>query len=290
MPLSHSPSDKIPKAPLPVNAGRGAGENYLTEPLVPPYILSKASVMENGMSEVRVVAIAGASSGVGRASALRLARSGYAISLCARREDLLQEIADRIEKGGGKALPVKADMTVWEEAERFVAKTVEAFGRVDVLFNNVGAGIRFTDFENMSVQEIDETIRVNLSSVLYGCRAVLPVMKEQRSGHIVNTTSILGTRARAGLAAYSAAKHGVDGFSRALFNEVKKHNIKVSILGPALINTEWAKKAGITTPFAADALQPDDVAQALQFLIETSPNYSIWSMDLMALGQVIDPL
>jgi len=242
------------------------------------------------MAEKKVVAIAGASSGTGRAVAFRLARRGYVISICARREKLLKDIVDGITRDGGKAFSVRADMTKWEDAEGFIAGTVEAFGRVDVLFNNVGAGVRFTDFENMTVQEIDEAIQVNLTSVLYGCRAVLPVMKEQRSGHIVNTTSILGKRARAGLAAYSAGKHGVDGFSRALFNEVKKYNIKVSILGPALINTEWGKKAGINTPFSSGALEPEDVAQAFQFLIETTPNYSIWSMDLMALGQVIDPL
>lgn len=242
------------------------------------------------MSDERVVAIAGASSGVGRAAALRLARSGYAVSLCARRENLLKEIAAEIEKDGGKALAVKADMTKWPEAEEFIHRTVDTFGRVDVLFNNAGSGIRFTDFENMSVDEIDEAIAANLTYVLYGCKAVLPVMKRQKSGHIVNTTSILGKRARSGFAAYSAGKHGVDGFSRALFNEVKKYNVKVSILGPALINTDWAKKAGITTPFASGALEPEDVAEALQLLIETSSGYSIWSMDLMSLGQVIDPL
>lgn len=242
------------------------------------------------MSDERVVAIAGASSGVGRAAALRLARSGYAVSLCARRENLLKEIAAEIEKDGGKALAVKADMTKWPEAEEFIHRTVDTFGRVDVLFNNAGSGIRFTDFENMSVDEIDEAIAANLTYVLYGCKAVLPVMKRQKGGHIVNTTSILGKRARSGFAAYSAGKHGVDGFSRALFNEVKKYNIKVSILGPALINTDWAKKAGITTPFVSGALEPEDVAEALQLLIETSSGYSIWSMDLMSLGQVIDPL
>ena len=242
------------------------------------------------MSDEKVVAIAGASSGVGRAAALRLARSGYAVSLCARRENLLQEIAAEIEKDGGKVLAVKTDMTKWPEAEKFIQRTVDLYGRVDVLFNNAGSGIRFTDFENMSVDEIDEAIAANLTYVLYSCKAVLPVMKRQKGGHIINTTSILGKRARSGFAAYSAGKHGVDGFSRALFNEVKKYNIKVSILGPALINTDWAKKAGITTPFASGALEPEDVAQALQFLIDTSPGYSIWSMDLMSLGQVIDPL
>ena len=242
------------------------------------------------MSNRQVVAIVGASSGVGRAAALRLAGEGYAISLCARREALLKEIAADIVKGGGEALVVKADVSKWPDIDNFVKKTVDAYGRIDVMFNNVGSGVRFTDFEDMSVEEIDEAVAVNLTYVLYSCKAVIPVMKKQKSGHIINTTSILGKRARAGLAAYSAGKHGVDGFSRALFNELKKYNIKVSILGPALINTDWAKKIGITKPFASGALQPEDVAEALQFIIETSAGYSIWSMDLMSLGQVIDPL
>jgi NAD(P)-dependent dehydrogenase (short-subunit alcohol dehydrogenase family) len=242
------------------------------------------------MAERKVVAIVGASSGVGRAAALRLGGKGYALSLCARREQLLKELCDDIERGGGEAFAVKADVSKWPEVEDFVKKTVDTYGRIDVLFNNVGSGVRFTDFEDMGIEEIDEAIAVNLTYVLYCCKAVIPVMKKQKNGHIINTTSILGKRARAGLAAYSAGKHGVEGFSRALFNELKKYNIKVSTLGPALINTDWAKKIGITTPFASGALEPEDVAEALELIIDTSPGYSIWSMDLMSLGQVIDPL
>lgn len=238
----------------------------------------------------KVVAIAGASSGVGRVLAIRLAGSGYAVSFCARRESLITALAESIGKGGGKVLPARADMTKWEDAKGFIQRTVHEFGRVDVLVNNVGAGIRFTDFENITVEEIDEGVAVNLTSVLYGCKAVLPVMKKQRSGHIINTTSILGKRARAGLAVYTAGKHGVDGFSRSLFNEVKKYGIKVSIIGPALINTEWASKAGIKAPLSPGGLRAEDVAHAMQLLIETADHYSIWSMDLMALDQIIDPL
>ena len=221
---------------------------------------------------------------------MRLAGSGYALALCARREDLLEEIVADIARDGGQALAVKTDVSKWPEVEGFIKKTVDYFGRIDVLFNNVGSGVRFKDFEDMSIDEIDEAVAVNLTYVMYTCKAVIPVMKKQKGGHIINTTSILGKRARSGLAAYSAGKHGVDGFSRALFNELKKYNIKVSILGPALINTDWAKKFGITTPFASGALEPENVAEALQFIIDASAGYSIWSMDLMSLGQVIDPL
>lgn len=242
------------------------------------------------MEESKVVAIAGASSGIGEACARLFARKGYRVSICARREQLLHEIVGSIREEGGKAIAVRADMSRWDDARRFILTTKDNFGRIDVLFNNAGAGIRYTDFENLTVDEIEEGINVNLKTVLFGCLAVIPVMREQGKGHIINTTSILGKRARAGLSVYTAAKHAVDGFSRSLMNEVKKHGIKVSILGPAMVNTEWARKAGIQAPFAKTMLEPEDVAKAVEFLVETPEYYSVWSIDLMALGQTIDPL
>ncbi|MFW6138083.1 MAG: SDR family oxidoreductase [Spirochaetota bacterium] len=243
------------------------------------------------MDKKKVVAIAGASSGLGWASAQRLAGQGYAVAVCARREELIKELVESIKKQGGQAFGMRADMTRWEDARDFVQSTVNEFGRIDVMFNNAGAGVRFADFDDLSIEEIDGGIAVNLTSVLYGCRAVVPVMKKQKSGHIINTTSILGKRARAGLSVYTAGKHGVDGFSRALFNEVKDHGIKVSILGPAMIATDWAKKAGIQTPFSQGRmLLAEDVAYLVQQLIETPEHYSVWCIDIMALDQTIDPL
>lgn len=243
------------------------------------------------MAEGRVVAIAGASSGTGKAMASHLAKKGYRVSICARREKLVNEIVNSINESKGKAIAVKADMTRWEDAENFINRTVGEFGRVDVLVNNVGAGIRFTDFENLTLEEIDDGIAVNLTSVLYGCKAVIPMMKRQKGGHIINVTSLLGKRARAGFSVYTAGKHGVDGFSRALFNEVKKYGIKVSILGPAMINTQWAEKAGIEVPFSQGRmLEPEDIAGMVELLIETPDHFTVWAIDLMALDQTINPL
>lgn len=239
---------------------------------------------------MKVVAIAGASSGVGKAVTLALARRGYSVCYCARRKPLLDELSETIAEEGGNGLGIRADMTKWEDAQRFIERTVNAFGRVDVLINNAGAGVRYTEFENLSVDEIMDGVAINLLTTLFGCKAVLPIMKQQLSGHIINTTSILGKRARAGLAVYTAAKHGVDGFSRSLFNEVKKYNIKVSIIGPGLIATEWSEKAGINATYSAGALKAEDVAEAMRCIIETPLHFSIWSMDLMSLDQVIDPL
>ncbi len=241
------------------------------------------------MEPKKVVAISGASSGIGKAAAIHLAQQGYGVAICARRKELLDEIACSVKNA--VIFPQQADMTKWDDVQNFIRKTHQEFKKIDVLFNNLGAGIRFTEFEDLTLEEIREGIEVNLTSVLYGCKAVIPIMKSQGRGHIINTTSILGKRARAGLSVYTAGKHGVDGFSRSLFNEVKKYGIKVSVIGPAMVNTRWAEKAGIKTQFTkGKMLEPEDVAHMLQMLIETPDHYTVWSIDLMALTQTIDPL
>jgi len=116
-------------------------------------------------------------------------------------------------------------------------------------------------------------------------------MKKQGGGHIINISSILGKRARGGLAVYTAGKHGIEGFSRALWNEVKEYGIKVSIVSPAMINTDWAKKAGIEKPFAnGKMIEPEDIAHIIELLITLPEHYNIWNIDLMPLSQTIDPL
>ncbi len=236
-----------------------------------------------------VIAIAGASSGTGREMARYLASLGYRVSFSARREKLLKEIEREITKSGGEAFAIRADMALYDEAKGFIEKTVERFGRIDVLVNNVGAGIRFADFENYTKEEIERGVSVNLMTVLYACKVVIPYMKKQKSGHIINVSSILGKLSRSGFAIYSASKQAVEGFSRALLNEVRKHGIKVSILAPAAIQTEWAEKAGVELPSDTRFLKPMDLAKAVQVLIETPPHVDIWNLDMISSEQVIDP-
>ncbi len=238
----------------------------------------------------KVIVIAGASSGTGKAMALHFGKLGYRVAFCARRFKLLREIESKIKEGGGNALAVRADMSVWEDVKKFVDTVIDTFGRIDVLVNNVGAGIRFSNFENYSIEEIDYGIAVNLHSVIYACRAVVPVMKDQGSGHIINVSSILGKRSRGGFAVYSAAKHGVEGFSRALLNEVRSYGIKVSILAPAAIETPWAEKAGVKLDSDVEFLKPDDLAKVVELLVETPPHVDIWNIDIISREQVIDPL
>jgi NADP-dependent 3-hydroxy acid dehydrogenase YdfG len=242
------------------------------------------------MADKKVVAIAGASSGTGRAMAEILAEQGYPVALAARREDLLKEIAVSISAAGGRALPVQADMGVWEQAQAFIERTVSEYGHVDVLINNAGWGIRSTEFDELSIGEVEEGLAVNLTSVLYGCKAVLPAMKRQKGGHIINVSSILGKRSRSGLAVYTACKHGVEGFSRSLMNEVSKYGIKVSIFAPAAIRTPWAEKAGIALSTDIRFLEAEDVARVVQLLIETAEHVNVWNLDVISRDQTIDPI
>jgi 3-oxoacyl-[acyl-carrier protein] reductase len=115
-------------------------------------------------------------------------------------------------------------------------------------------------------------------------------MKRQKAGHIINVSSILGKRSRSGLAVYTACKHGVEGFTRSLMNEVNRHGIKVSILAPAAIQTPWAEKAGISLPQDIHFLEAEDVARAAQCLIETAEHVNLWNLDLISREQSIDPI
>jgi short-subunit dehydrogenase len=115
-------------------------------------------------------------------------------------------------------------------------------------------------------------------------------MKARRSGHLINVSSILGKRGRMNLALYTACKHAVEGFSRALLNEVNAQGIKVSVLAPGAVRTEWAAKAGVQQDPKLQILRPEDLALVVQYLIETPQHFSIWNMDLMALEQVFNPL
>jgi NADP-dependent 3-hydroxy acid dehydrogenase YdfG len=242
-------------------------------------------------TEGKVIAITGASSGVGRAAAFHFAARGYAVALCARRGTHVRAAADEIAARGGRALAVRADMSVFSDAAAFVDMTVKTFGRIDVFFNNAGAGVRFADFEDYTLEEIDRAIALNLTSVIYGCKAVLPVMIARKGGYIVNMSSLLGKRSRSGFAVYTAGKHGVEGFSKALFNEVKKHNIRVAVLSPAMINTEWASKAGVDTPFTQGKLiEPEDIALVLQRIVEMPEHFTLWNVDVQARDQMTNPL
>jgi len=177
-----------------------------------------------------IVAITGASSGIGRATALRLARDGAAVAVCARRADRLDAVAAEIAAAGGQALPIVADVTSDEAMTMFVAKTVERFGRLDVMMCNAGFGI-YGAIDEITPDQMRKLMDINYFGTYYAARAALPVFRRQQRGHIVIVSSIVGKRGVPYMGAYSATKFAQVGMAECLRAELYGTDIHVSETG-----------------------------------------------------------
>lgn len=185
----------------------------------------------------KVIIITGASSGMGAAAARHLAAKGASITIGARRSDQLKQIASDITSAGGKATAVVTDVTKRDDLRKLVDTAFETYGRVDVLINNAGV-MPLSPLERLKVDEWDQMIDVNLKGVLYGIAAALPYMKEQKSGHIINTSSVAGHKLFGGSAVYSATKFAVRALSEGLRQEMAPYNIRTTIISPGAVKTE----------------------------------------------------
>jgi len=207
-----------------------------------------------------VTIVTGASSGIGAAIAETFAEAGSRIVLVARRQDRLRELEKRIRACGGEAVVQVADVSQYSNISSVVNHAVELWGQVDIMINNAGNAVAKPLVES-SIEEIDAQLDVNLRAVCYGCKAVLPRMLERRAGSIINIGSICSMRHFPDYATYVAAKFGVLGFSRSLYEEVRESGIRVNCLCPAAVNTEWAELAGADLPWEKhERLQPRDLA------------------------------
>jgi short-subunit dehydrogenase len=184
-----------------------------------------------------VAVVTGASSGIGEASAVALAQRGAKVVLTARRKERLDDLADRIERAGGTALAIRCDVTDREQLASLPSVVNEAFGPCDILVNNAGipGGGRFA---NLTYEQIERIIEVNVLGVMYGSRAFLPGMLKRRHGHIVNVASLAGRFATPGAAVYGASKHAVVAFSESLFYEVEDQGVLVTAVNPGFVKTE----------------------------------------------------
>ncbi len=236
------------------------------------------------MSEIenKVVIITGGSSGLGEATARRLAKGGAKIMLAARREDRLKEIVADIEKAGGTAKYQTTDVTNQEEVASLVKATKEAFGRVDVLINNAGL-MPLSPLSALKVDEWETMIDVNIKGVLYGVAAVMPVMKAQKSGHIINLSSVAGHKVFPGGVVYCATKFAVKAISEGIRLEsdgdIRATNISPGAIATELTNhishDESAKMANQLYDVAIDA---DAIARAITFAIEQPSDVDINEM------------
>jgi NADP-dependent 3-hydroxy acid dehydrogenase YdfG len=181
----------------------------------------------------KVVVITGASSGLGEAAARALAAGGAKLVLGARRLERLHALV--AELGGGIA--VQTDVSKREQVQALVDQAVEAHGRIDVIINNAGL-MPLSPLTRGKVDDWDRMIDVNIKGVLYGIAAALPYMKAQKSGHVINVSSVAGHKVRPGNTVYAATKHAVRVISEGLRQEVKAYNIRSTIISPGAVATE----------------------------------------------------
>jgi clavulanate-9-aldehyde reducatase len=196
--------------------------------------------------------VTGASSGIGEATALRLAEAGAGVAVAARRSERLDALAGRIESNGGRALAVQADITDEAQARALVERAKTELGRLDVLVNNAGVML-LGPVEGADTEEWRRMIEVNLLGLLYCTHAALPIMGAQGSGHIINVSSVAGRFANFGSAVYNLTKFGVNAFSEALRQEVAAANVKVTVIEPGFVATEL--QGHNTHPMVLDALE-----------------------------------
>jgi NADP-dependent 3-hydroxy acid dehydrogenase YdfG len=240
-------------------AGRDAGERASGE-------------LEDGVRG-KVVAITGASSGIGQATALRLARRGARLVLGARRDDRLAALTARITAAGGAAVFVRTDVRRRADLEGLAGLAVERFGRLDVLVSNAGVG-PISPLDDLRVEDWEAMIDVHLKGVLYGIAAALPVFRRQGSGHFVHTASTAAYRTVPSQSVYSATKMAVRAVSEGLRQEAGD-KLRVTIVSPGFVRTDFAEaapdaavRAGLLASRDAFAIAPDAIARAITFAIE----------------------
>ena len=192
--------------------------------------------MENNIKG-KVVVITGASSGMGEAAAKHLSALGATVVLGARRVDRIEKLAKEIQDKGGKTLAIAMDVTQREQVKKVVESAVQQFGRVDVILNNAGV-MPLSPMDRLNVEEWDKMIDVNIKGVLNGIASVLPYMKAQKSGQIINTSSVAGHKVFNGSAVYSATKYAVRALTEGLRMEVKPYGIRTTIVCPGAVKTE----------------------------------------------------
>ena len=190
------------------------------------------------MTTRRVVVITGASSGIGRATAVRLARDGAAVVMCARRADRLEAAAADVRAAGGEALPIVADVTRADEVRRLVDAAVERFEHIDVMVCNAGFGIAGA-IDDITPDQMQKLVEVNFMGTYHAVRAVLPIFRRRNRGHVIVVSSIVGKRGVPYMGAYAATKFAQAGLAECLRSEVTGSGIHVTVVFPVSTETEF---------------------------------------------------
>lgn len=212
----------------------------------------------------KVAIVTGSSSGIGKAIALRFGEEGARVVVTARRKALCEQTAKQICQKGGEAFVVQADVSHENQVELLFDKAVQQYGRVDIAVNNAGifGGRRIAE---TTTKAFDEVMNVNLRGTFFCCRAAFRQMKKQGGGIIINMSSVAGVQAWSGTGAYSASKHGVMALTRALAEEGKTYNIRVSAICPGGVADELVD-ATEEEMLRSEKISPFDIAETAVYL------------------------
>jgi NAD(P)-dependent dehydrogenase (short-subunit alcohol dehydrogenase family) len=242
----------------------------------------------SGKLEGKAAIVTGASGGFGKGIAAVLAEEGARVWMTARNEGPLREAAREIGGNG-----IVADAGVAGDWDRVFREVAGRAGRVDILVNNVGAGVTVKHLDEQSDQEIDTAVTVNLTGAIYGCRRAAELMKRQKSGSIINIASVCAVEAWPGFSVYSAAKAGVLQLSRCLHTELRPFGVRVTCLMPSWGATNWGKAAGMAEmapEIRAKSIQPREIGRTVADLCTLPAHLVVQEMVLWPLVQEVIPL
>jgi len=227
------------------------------------------------MAENRVSLVTGASSGIGRAIALRFGSKGMRVGLVARRKERLAQVASEIEKKGGEALLLPGDVRESRLADSAVAAVTKTWGRLDILVNNAGIGA-YAPIEQLKDETMRQQFEVNVFGPFYFTRAAVPWMRKQRSGQIVNIGSVVGLVGTPRGTAYVGTKWALRGMNECWREELYPDGIKVAYVAPGYVITEFGgRKEDFSLAEAEWALTPDDVVHAVECIVDQGPNSDV---------------
>lgn len=232
----------------------------------------------------RIVLITGASSGYGKATAKAFKENGDTVIMAARNLEKLQAACEEV----GGDLAVAMDVTKIEDWDNMVSIIKEKYGRLDILINNAGGGVAIKEVSEFTTDEIDWTIKLNLNSVIYGCRAFADMMKEQKTGTMINISSVCARQCWPTWSVYAAAKAGVLNFSKGMYLEMQPHNVRVTCVVPSSASTGFQSAAGIGE--TTDKLMVEDIAETVLYVANLPQRAVVEDVTVWGIDKQVNPL